>query len=598
MTRDARPLIILERFNYDKTRLMDIFWALQDDYGYIPRHALEILGEELEMSVIDLEETMSFYHFFKPSALARNNIYLSDTVIARHAGYADVLEAFEKETGEKFDEASKNGIFCLKTTACIGLSDQEPAALINLIPFNNLTPSKVKNIVNGLLKGHLSHELANPTGLAQSSFSYVQKIVETNIKKSGPVFFQHLDYKQILEKALDSRQDIIDIVIDSNLRGRGGAGFPTGTKWKFCRDNEADQRYIVCNADEGEPGTFKDRALLSHSPRQVFLGMTIAAIAVAASEGIVYLRAEYRYMLDYLEARLQELREEGLLGKNILATGLDFDIRIQLGAGAYVCGEETALLESLEGKRGTPRLKPPFPVEAGYLGKPTVINNVESFAAVSRIIENGADWFKSLGTKQSAGTRLLSISGDCAQAGIYEVEWGVSLNDVLTMAEAKDAYAAQVSGPSGQLVNVAAEAERKICFEDLNCGGSFMIFNKDRDLLEIINHFSKFFVSESCGICVPCRAGNVELSQKLSLFVNERGSEKDMQDMRLWSKIISQNSRCGLGIASPNSIINSLDKFPHIYQEKIKKTDDVLLPSFDLDIATADYDKIVERQKA
>lgn len=598
MTRDARPLIILERFNYDKTRLMDIFWALQDDYGYIPRHALEILGEELEMSVVDLEETMSFYHFFKSSALARNSIYLSDTVIARQAGYFDVLEAFENETGEKFGEASKNGIFCLKTTACIGLSDQEPAALINLVPFNNLTPIRVKEIVNGLLKGHLSHELANPTGLAKSSFSYVQRIIRTNIMKSGPVFFQHLDFEPILQKAIDSSQDIIDIVIDSNLRGRGGAGFPTGIKWKFCRDNEADQRYIVCNADEGEPGTFKDRVLLSHSPKQVFLGMIIAGIAVGATKGIIYLRAEYRYMCDYLEARLQELREERLLGKSILNSDFDFDIRIQLGAGAYVCGEESALLESLEGKRGTPRLKPPFPVEAGYLGKPTVINNVESFAAVSRIIEKGAEWFKSLGTAQSSGTRLLSVSGDCGRPGIYEIEWGVTLSDVLNMVGAKDAYAAQVSGPSGQLVDVVAEAERKICFEDLNCGGSFMIFNKDRDLLEIINHFSKFFVSESCGICVPCRAGNVELSQKLGFFVAGQGSEKDMQDMRLWSNIISQNSRCGLGIASPNSIINSLDKFSNIYKDKIGKADGVLLPSFRLDSATADYDRIVERQKA
>jgi [NiFe] hydrogenase diaphorase moiety large subunit len=302
--------------------------------------------------------------------------------------------------------------------------------------------------------------------------------------------------------------------------------------------------------------------------------MAIAAHAVGAREGILYLRAEYAYLLHYLERQLAQLRVAGALGDG-------FDIRIQLGAGAYICGDESALIESCEGKRGTPRLKPPFPVEHGFLGKPTVVNNVETFAAASRIMADGAAWFADMGVPGSTGTRLLSVAGDCAAPGIYEVEWGVRLAQVLDMIGADNPRAVQISGPSGEMLSVAADAGRRLAYDDLSCNGSFMVFNHDRDLLDIVGDFMQFFVDESCGICVPCRAGNVVLRQKVGLVAAGRAARSDLDDMVAWGGIVASTSRCGLGATSPNPILTTLRKFPEIYQARLCKPSGALLPSFD-----------------
>ena len=302
--------------------------------------------------------------------------------------------------------------------------------------------------------------------------------------------------------------------------------------------------------------------MLTRSPKQVFVGMIIAAHAVGSAHGIVYLRAEYAYLREYLEAQLAELRDDGWLGPA-------FDIRIQMGAGAYICGDESALIESCEGKRGTPRLKPPFPVENGFLGKPTCVNNVETFAAAARIMELGADWFAAMGTPESSGTRLLSVAGDCAAPGIYEVEWGITLREALELVGAEDARAVQISGPSGEMVSASADADRRLAFEDISCGGSFMVFNAQRDLLGVVRDFMQFFVDESCGICVPCRAGNVVLRQKVDLVLAGRADQSDLDDMVQWGGVIAKTSRCGLGTTSPNPILTTLVKFPEIYSDRI-----------------------------
>jgi [NiFe] hydrogenase diaphorase moiety large subunit len=321
-------------------------------------------------------------------------------------------------------------------------------------------------------------------------------------------------------------EQIHEEISESGLRGRGGAGFPTGLKWQLCRTARGDRKHVICNADEGEPGTFKDRVLLTRVPKQVFFGMVACAYAIGGSNGIVYLRAEYAYLRDYLEAQLQEMRDQGLLGDNILGRrGFNFDIRIQLGAGSYVCGEESALIESLEGKRGTPRLKPPFPAQAGYLGEPTCIDNVESFATITAVLDEGAQWFASLGTPDSRGTRLLSVAGDCARPGIYEIEFGVTLQHVLDLVGANDAWAVQVSGPSGECVSAKADAMRTIAFEDLPCNGSLTIFDHERDLLRIVREYMHFFVEESCGICTPCRVGNVDLRNKVEMIMEGKGRD-------------------------------------------------------------------------
>lgn len=368
----------------------------------------------------------------------------------------------------------------------------------------------------------------------------------------------------------------------SALRGRGGAGFPTGLKWSFMPRAFQGDKYIVCNSDEGEPGTFKDRVLLTGSPCDVLVGMVVAAFAVGARSGILYLRAEYQYLKEYLERNLADLRQAGLLGEDILGSGFAFDIRIQMGAGAYICGDETALIESCEGKRGTPRVKPPYPIQAGFLGMPTVVNNVETFAAVSRIVEAGGHWFAQMGTAKSSGTRLLSVSGDCARPGIYEIEWGMRVDEVLAMVGAARSMAVQVSGPSGECVSVAKDGARIFCYGDLSCNGSLMIFDNSRDLLGIVRHFMEFFVEESCGICTPCRSGCVDMRAKIDRVIAGTAMQQDLEDCDNWGRLMRATSRCGLGTTAAKPILTSMKSFPELYAGRLVAADGPLLPSFDL----------------
>lgn len=586
--------LIAKRYDSDRTRLMDILWDIQNAYGYIPDEALLPLAVGLNLSPLDIRETSSFYHFFQDKPSGKHQIHLSDTVIAKMNGYQAVHDALERETGCRFGETDETGKFGLFETPCIGLSEQEPAMLIDKIAFTRLTPEKIANIISQLKQGRSPASIANPDGLASHDIAYIDAMVESPIYKKGPVFFlDKTDFKALLNKCLAFRPDeVIASLLECNLRGRGGAGFPTGLKWRLCREATQAVKYVICNADEGEPGTFKDRVLLTRAPKEVFVGMVIAGYAIGSSNGIIYLRGEYYYLKDYLEKQLQELRDDGLLGRNIGGRpGFDFDIRIQMGAGGYICGDESALIESCEGKRGTPRVKPPFPVQEGYLGKPTSVNNVETLSAVTRIMEKGADWFRQMGTKDSTGTRLLSVSGDCDKPGIYEIEWGVTLNEVLAMVGAQDAWAVQISGPSGDCLSVQKDGERKISFEDIGCNGSIMIFNSQRDLLEIVKDFMQFFVIESCGICTPCRAGNVDLHRKVELLIAGKACQKDLDDIVSWGKLVRKTSRCGLGATSPKPILTTLEKFPEIYQKKLVQQKGPLLPSFDLDYALSGHDK-------
>ena len=567
---------------------MDILWDVQRGCGYIPDEAVQAIASWLGLAPEDVLETATFYHFFDTAPSGRYRIYLCNTVIAKMHGYQQVYEALERETGIRFGGPG-SADFGLFETACIGQSDHEPAMLIDDVVFTDLTPTSVVDIISRLKRGQSPEEIANPSGLSRTEAAYVDALTPTAVYTSGPAFFgDEGDYRALVDRCLATAPDeVIATISDSGLRGLGGAGFPTGTKWRLCRAADGDEKYVICNADEGEPGTFKDRVLLTRSPKQVFVGMIIAAHAIGAARGIVYLRAEYAYLRPYLERQLADLRDEGLLGDG-------FDIRIQSGAGSYVCGDETALIESCEGKRGTPRLKPPFPTDQGFLGKPTCLDNVETFAAAARIVQRGADWFAAMGTSESKGTRLLSVSGDCTAPGIYEIEWGTTLREVLEMVGANDARAVQISGPAGEMVSASADADRRLAFEDISCGGSFMILNAQRDLLGVVRDFMQFFVDESCGICVPCRAGGVVLRQKVDLVIDGRADQSDLDDMVQWGGVLAQTSRCGLGVTAPNPILTTLAKFPEVFRDGLQQQqNDALLPSLDIDMALSGYGEAV-----
>lgn len=584
--------VLLEQYNSDKTRLIDMLWDIQNQLGYISEEAITSLAEGLNMSSNDICETLSFYHFFKDTPFGKHKIYLCNTVIAKMGNYEEVRATLEQETNTSFGSVDDSGTFGLGDANCIGLSDQEPAMMVDQVVFTKLTAQKVKEVISQLKQGKTAVEIANPNGADSKDSAYINAMVAENIRTESKVMFKaDRDYKSILKACLEKHpEQIVATMIESNLRGRGGAGFPTGLKWKMGREAEGAEKYVICNADEGEPGTFKDRVLLSHSPKDVLLGMIAAAYVINARNGIIYLRAEYWYLKDYLQQQIQDFRDEGLLGKQILGTAFEFDIRIQMGAGAYVCGDETALIESCEGKRGTPRVKPPYPIQQGYLGMPTSVNNVETLAIASRIIEEGSAWFSAMGTDESTGTRLLSVSGDCDKPGIYEIEWGTTLNEVLSMIGANNARYVQISGPAGDSLSVSKDGEREFCYSDLSCNGSLMVFDSTRDILGIVRDYSEFFVEESCGICVPCRAGGVDLQHKIERIIDGRGCQQDLDEVVQWSKLLKGTSRCGLGTAAPNPILATLDKFPEIYQEKLVEQKGPLLPSFNKEEAMSAHD--------
>ena len=381
-------------------------------------------------------------------------------------------------------------------------------------------------------------------------------------KRTGPVIFSEYERGEGIKKALElGREDILFELKGSGLKGRGGAGFPTATKWMLSGAAVSDNKFIVCNADEGEPGTFKDRVLLLEYPELVFEGMVIGGFTIGAKTGIVYLRGEYEYMLKSLEDYLQAMRDDNLLGKNILGKeGFDFDISIRLGSGAYVCGEETALIESLEGNRGEPRNRPPYPVNTGYLGHPTVVNNVETLSAIPHIISKGADWFKKYGTDKSTGSKLLSVSGDCGKPGVYELPWGTTINELLELVDAKNTKAVQVGGASGTCIP-ASQFNRTLAYEDAATGGSIMIFNQSRKMLKVLKNFMEFFVEESCGQCTPCRVGNVKLLEGVEMIEKGEYTFAYINELKELGKTMQVASKCGLGQSSPNSFISILENF-------------------------------------
>ena len=594
----AQEKDIVLRHPKDPSALLDVLRDVQARLGHVPEEAVSRIAAHLKLSEAEVRGAVTFYHFFSLTPRGASTVYLNDSITSRMSGRTDVARAFEEEADCRFGEVSPDGRVGLFPTSCIGMNDQEPSAIVDGVVFTKLSPDKARAIVRGLRAGTPAASQVAELGDGANQSSLVRAMVSNNIRKRGPVLFGPHEPGAAVRKIVSmTPEQVIDEVKKAGLLGRGGAGFPTGLKWEFCRREKAPERYVVCNADEGEPGTFKDRVVLTELPELLFEGMAVAGYAVGARTGVLYLRSEYAYLRARLEAVLTGLRKEGILGKKIAGSPeFSFDIVIKSGAGAYICGEESALLESAEGKRGEPRDRPPFPVQAGYLDRPTTVNNVETLATAARIVVEGAAWFKAMGTPKSAGTKLLSVSGDCARPGVYEVEYGLSIAELLDMAGAPEAKAVQVGGPSGTCVSRAGY-QRKICFSDLPTGGSIIVFGPDRDIFEVVENFMEFFVEESCGWCTPCRAGNVLLKKKFEKVARGKGTEGDLRDLEAWGKLVKATSRCGLGQTSPNPILTTMQNFPELYEARIQKGRD-FVPEFDLAAAIQDGCAAANRQPA
>jgi [NiFe] hydrogenase diaphorase moiety large subunit len=544
----------------DPTRLLDVALAVQKRFGFVSAEAIALIAKGLGLHAVEVEDTVSFYAFLDRVPRGEIRIRLSKSPISLMKGAGSIAAAFEAALGVSIGETTPDGTFTLQWTNDIGMADQEPAALINSTVVTGLTEADIPRIIAALRK--------RPGG--EDPFPIKPTVRQSHIL-AGPLlaapFAPGAAFRAALARSPDA---VIEEITRSRLRGRGGAGFPTGMKWRFTRKSAGSDHIVVCNADEGEPGTFKDRVLLTDYADLVLDGMTVAGYALSGRQGIIYLRGEYTYLWNQLQANLQSRRATNLLGAGICGHGgFDFDIRIQLGAGAYICGEESSLLESLEGKRGAPRDRPPFPTEHGYLRQPTAIDNVETLACAARIMVNGAAWFAGIGTKESTGSKLLSVAGDCARPGVYDVPFGITINELLDLVGAPDAAFVQNSGPSGQAV-APKDFGRQIAYEDLSTGGSTMIFNAGRDVIDIARQSMDFFVEESCGWCTPCRVGTTLLKQGMEKVVAGRATRADLQALEAMANTVSRMSRCGLGQMAPNPVLTTMRDFPELYEARMR----------------------------
>ncbi|MEI6069866.1 MAG: NAD(P)H-dependent oxidoreductase subunit E [Methylococcaceae bacterium] len=585
---------LAETNRYQETRLLSILRAIQTRYHYIPEVAIEQLAELLKIPRTQIISVVEFYSFFHLSPRGQYEILISDSITDHMLGKKSLIDYLSKKLKVAVGEVRQDGVVSLDNTSCTGLCDQGPAGLVNGYALSRLDHPRIDQIADLINQQKPLEEWPPELFLVEDNIQMPDLLLAYPIKPGAAL------------KAMFNRgaQETLAEISFAELRGRGGAGYNTAWKWHLCYEGPEEdafcdiatqkqqQRYVVCNADEGEPGTFKDRVLLNTYAHQVFEGMTLCAAIIGAEHGLLYLRGEYLHLYEKLQGVLEERRQAGLLGNNILKEGLNFDIEICLGAGAYICGEESALIESLEGKMGIPRNRPPYPVTQGYLGKPTVVNNVETFMAAASIAINGGDWFANVGTEKSKGTKILSICGDCARPGIYEYPFGTSIQTVLDDCGASDVLGVQIGGPSGTFI-ANHEFERQLAFEDLATGGSFIIFNNSRNILEIVNNFIHFFAHESCGFCTPCRVGTSLLKKQLDKIIEGHGSAGDVVALEELCQLIKTQSHCGLGQTAANPVLTTLERYPELYQNQLKKIS--YEPGFDLDGALETARRLAKR---
>lgn len=477
-------------------------------------------------------------------------------------------------------------------TGCFGLCAKGPIMIVypegafySQVKVDDVKEIISEHIEHGRIVKRLLHTEEGQTEpvLSLSDTAFLKKQVRNALRNCGVIDPENIeeyigrDGYQALAKVLTTMtpQDVIDVITASGLRGRGGAGFPTGIKWKFAKASQGPVKYVCCNADEGDPGAFMDRSVLEGDPHVVIEAMAIAAYAIGSNQGYVYVRAEYPIAVKRLQKAIDQAKEYGLLGKNIFGTGFDFDLEIRLGAGAFVCGEETALMTSIEGKRGEPRPRPPFPAVKGLFGKPTILNNVETYANVPQIILNGADWFASLGTERSKGTKVFALGGKIVNTGLVEVPMGTTLREVVFdigggIPHGKKFKAAQTGGPSGGCIpaehlDVPIDYDNLIAIGSMMGSGGLIVMDEDNCMVDIAKFFLEFTVDESCGKCTPCRIGNKRLLEMLTKVTDGTATLEDLDKMEQLCYYIKANSLCGLGQTAPNPVLSTLRYFKDEY---------------------------------
>ena len=594
---DLEPRVrrILSHWGHDPTGLVQVLREVQEEFGCLPRPALALIARLLRIPYSRVTGVASFYSFLVVDPHGAYRVLFSDNITDRMADSERLMEAMCHRLWVEPGKVSEDGLVSVGRTSCTGMCDQGPALLVNGRAIPALNSERVEQISELILARTPLAEWPAELFVVQDHVRRADILLGHALKPGDAIraalqrgsrgwserAANERSWREAYVGAAQGPIATLEEIKRSNLRGRGGAGFTTGIKWEACRHATGLARYVVCNADEGEPGTFKDRVLLTSHADLVFDGMTVAAYAIGAGHGFLYLRGEYRYLLDALEATLERRREANLLGSGICGqAGFDFDIRIHVGAGSYVCGEESALIESLEGKRGVPRNRPPYPVTNGYKQQPTIVNNVETLCAAALIAVHGGDWYRSLGTLKSSGTKILSVAGDVARPGLYEYPFGVPVGQVLEDAGATQTQAVQISGPSGVCID-ATEFNRRIAFEDLPTAGAFTVFDARRDMFEVARNYAQFFAHESCGFCTPCRVGTSMLVAAMNKIHAGNGTQQELREMNRLNRVLMMSAHCGLGHTACNPILDTMKRFRPAYERKLRSLE--FTPAFDLD---------------
>ena len=548
----------------------------QDAYGQISDELIAEIAKRLDLNNVQVEETLAYYSMLHRKPWGKHHVQICTNIACMLKGGNELLDRAKKRLEIGHKETTSDGVFSLEEVECIGACTGAPAMQVNYDFYENLTPLKFDRIIEDLDSGKHPAPEAVISGALHERHAQETPLISKRwgIKDSHKidVYLQHGGYKA-LEKSLKELEPaaIIDEVKKSNLRGRGGAGFPTGMKWSFVPKDSPKPKYVLCNADESEPGTCKDRPLMEMDPHQLIEGMVIAGRAIGSYQGFIYIRGEYRYVLDIVDAAIAEAYQHGYLGKNILGSGFDFDLLIHTGAGAYECGEESALMESLEGKRGYPRIKPPFPAVVGLYGCPTIINNVETLSAVPAILLEGGEAYANRGTPKNGGTRMLCVAGHVNQPGIYEVPLGMNMKkfiyEVAGGIPGNKKIKAVIPGGSSCPLLTADEIDVPMDYDSVAKIGSMMgsggmvVMDEDTCMVDMARRIMHFYAHESCGWCIPCREGTTWLRKTLERFHAGYGRVADIDNIAQLASNMLGRTFCPLGDAAAMPTISIMQKW-------------------------------------
>jgi NADH-quinone oxidoreductase subunit F len=580
----ARFDTLQNRYPQKRSALVPMLLYAQDEYGNISDEMIAEIARRLDLRTVQVEETLEYYSMLHRKPMGKHHVQICTNVACMLRGGNELLDQAKKrlEIGNK--QVTADGVFSLEEVECIGACTGAPAMQVNYDFYENLTPMKFDRIIEELDNGdHPAPEPVTSGALHPrdpAETPVISRRFGIRLSHKMEVYLQHDGYKA-LEKALREMtpETIIDEVKKSNLRGRGGAGFPTGMKWSFVPKDSPKPKYVICNADESEPGTCKDRPLMEMDPHQMIEGITIAGRAIGAHKGFIYIRGEYRYVLDIVQTAVEEAYSRNYLGNNILGSGFDFDIVVHTGAGAYECGEESALMESLEGKRGYPRIKPPFPAVVGLYGCPTIINNVETLSTVPAIILEGGEKYASRGTPKNGGTRMLCVAGHVAKPGIYEIPLGMNMKKfIYEMAggipNGKKLKAVIPGGSSCPLLS-ASEIDIPMDYDSVAKAGSMLgsggmvVMDEDTCMVDMARRIMHFYAHESCGWCIPCREGTTWLRKILDRFHDGFGRMEDIDLIGDLSKNMLGRTFCPLGDAAALPTISIVQKWRAEFEQHL-----------------------------